>query len=376
MSNLDSMTAPEAQPATTGARAISAVDFRAAWRWFGAWAFPFSLVLYLALSGGGYDAVIRGEVGIVVWWALLLGAAAGAFPRRDVFRGQTLVAVGLFAAFTAWTAAGLLWTDSAEATLIEVGRVSTLLGIFVLALALQGRDGLRRTTGAVATAIVFIGGFALLSRIHPSWFPDHTTARFLPSVADRLSDPLDYWNGLAAFMAIGAPLLLSQAMVARRTTFRALAAGAIPLLALVAFLTLSRGGAIAFAVGVLAFFALSPRRLATLPFILLASVGSAILIVAANQRDAFVHALSGSTATSQANEMLWMTIIVVAGVALTSAAVSLAVEHGVVRGPSVRRRPAAAAAARGARHCRRGLHRRWRPRLRLRQMGRVQGAAV
>jgi len=43
----------------------------------GAWVLTFAPVLYLGLRGGGYDAVVRGEVGIAVWWLLAVGALAG-----------------------------------------------------------------------------------------------------------------------------------------------------------------------------------------------------------------------------------------------------------------------------------------------------------
>ena len=49
---------------------------------------PFTLVLYLGLRGGGYDLIAYSEVGIAVWWIVLLGcsgrgAADGdAAPRR------------------------------------------------------------------------------------------------------------------------------------------------------------------------------------------------------------------------------------------------------------------------------------------------------
>src|SRR5919108_3836629 len=42
---------------------------------------PFVLVLYLALKGGGYDEIVYGEVGVAVWWIVLLGAAVGGLPR-------------------------------------------------------------------------------------------------------------------------------------------------------------------------------------------------------------------------------------------------------------------------------------------------------
>ncbi|MGH2950597.1 MAG: hypothetical protein ACRDKX_00950, partial [Solirubrobacterales bacterium] len=48
------------------------------------YALPFLLILYLALEGGGYDPIVRGEVGIAVWWIVLLGAVAGVLPAARV----------------------------------------------------------------------------------------------------------------------------------------------------------------------------------------------------------------------------------------------------------------------------------------------------
>ena len=40
-----------------------------------------TIVLYLAIDGGGYDIVVRSQVGVVVWWVVLIGAASGLCPR-------------------------------------------------------------------------------------------------------------------------------------------------------------------------------------------------------------------------------------------------------------------------------------------------------
>jgi len=48
------------------------------------------------------------------------------------------------------------------------------------------------------------------------------TAQFLTSGEERLSYPLNYWNGLAALIAIGLPLMLQLAAKARPLAVRAL----------------------------------------------------------------------------------------------------------------------------------------------------------
>ncbi len=178
--------------------------------------------------------------------------------------------------------------------------------------------------GATATAVAVLGLVALLSRLHPSWFPPSETAEALPETVNRLSYPLDYWNGIAALMSIGVALLLGVATTARFTVARALAAAVVPALALAAFFTFSRGGALELAVALTVLMALHPRRLNFLGVLIPAAAGSAILIAAATQRDALEDALLNSTAQSQGDEMIAMTLVVCAGVGLIVAAIELA----------------------------------------------------
>src|SRR5215207_1595820 len=204
---------------------------------------PFALVLHLALRGGGYDRVVYSEVGIAVWWVLLLGALVGVLPAARISRAGW-VALALLFGFVVWTALGITWSESAERSAAEAGRMAAYLGVFALALTAQDRDGTRRTINAVAAAIVLIGLLALLSRLHPAWFPPNDAAQHLPEVGNRLNYPLDYWNGLAALMAIGIPLVLRAALHARHLAIQVLAAAALPAMALTAYYTFSRGGAV------------------------------------------------------------------------------------------------------------------------------------
>lgn len=305
---------------------------------------PFALVLYLALEGGGYDVIVRSEVGIAAWWIVLVGALAGLLPAARIgVAGWT--ALGLLAALAVWTGLGIGWSESAERSVAELGRVATYLGVLALALAVQGREALRRTVGALAAAIGLVAALALLSRLQPSLFPADQTARFLPGAQERLNYPLNYWNGLAALIAIGVPLLLWAASSARTTIARALATAALPVAVLTALLTLSRGGAGAIVFSVIVLVALHPRRLALLAPLFLAAAGSTILIAATLQRDALQKGFLGDVAARQGDEMLAMALVVCAGVALIAAALSLAERHRLIRWPRVPGRIAAPAFA-------------------------------
>lgn len=293
------------------------------WGTVAAWALAFGLVVYLGLEGGGFDPLVHDEVGIAVWWVLLAGVLVGALPRR---RPSALAwgALGLFAAFAAWTTLSLGWTESPDKTWAELARAAGYLGVFALALFAQGRRGVRLAVSAVGAGVAVVALVALLSRLQPSWFPEASqTAEFLPSGRGRLSYPLHYWNALAALIAIGLPLLLQVAACARAAPIRGLAAAALPALALTAFLTLGRGGIAAAIVALALFLALTYDRLPKLLTLLAAGAGGAILIAAADRRDALQDGLLTATAQRQGDEMLAIVVGVCATVGLLQAGASL-----------------------------------------------------
>jgi hypothetical protein len=297
---------------------------------FAGWLLPFLLVLYLALKEGGYDAAIRGEVGIAVWWIVLVGAAVGALPTARITR-VGWAGLGLLAAFALWTGLGIGWSESAERSVAELGRVATLLGVFALALSVQGRGAARRAAAAIAAATGVVAVLALVSRMEPTWIPAEDYLTFLPGAANRLAYPLGYWNGLGDLLAIGLPLVVWMAAEGRLTATRALATAAVPAMSLALFLTLSRGGIGAAVIAILALIALHPRRARLIVPLLLGAGGAAVVIAAATQRTAFRDGLTNSLAGTQGAEMLAMTLVVCGGVALIAAALAIADKHG--KGP-------------------------------------------
>src|SRR2546421_10086285 len=81
-----------------------------------AWALGFLPLVYLALREGGWDPIIRNEVGIAIWWIVLLGAAVGVLPLSRI-RTAGGGAVGLFAGFALWTALAVGWAGRGEGRL-------------------------------------------------------------------------------------------------------------------------------------------------------------------------------------------------------------------------------------------------------------------
>jgi hypothetical protein len=303
---------------------IARIDFQAV----AIWLLGFLLVVYLGLNGGGYDPVVRDQLGIAVWWGVLLGLAVGALPLRKL-RASAWIALGALAAYVAWVALSATWSDTVDHSFADLGRVSTYLGIFALALALRGSKGARRMISALGAAIFVIAAVGLLSRLHPSWFPDaHEDLVFLAKNRSRLSYPLGYWNGVGALVAIGLPLMLYVGTSARYIVTRALASAALPALALTLYFTFSRGGVAAAVIGLLAFVLLAHDRVAKTGTMVIGAAGAAILILAAHQRQALDNGLGNQAAHHQGSEMLAMTIVVCAGVGLLAAGLEIWLRYG------------------------------------------------
>jgi O-Antigen ligase len=302
------------------------MDPRAAW----IWALTAVLVLYLGIDGGGYDLVVRSDAGVVVWWFLLIGAVCGVLPAAGTTRSGR-AALALFAGFALWSAIGSTWSLSSERSLEEVSRLACYLGVLALAVTTYGdrQRALRHVVAAIASAVVVIAALALLSRLRPGTFPAaQTTGALLPGAHPRLGWPLNYWNALAALVALGLPLLVAVATSARTLVAQAAAAAAIPLLTLCGYLTFSRGGAIAAAAAVLAFLALAPDRLPKLATLLVGAGGGAALIAGAVHRPAIEQGLTTSAGAHQGASLAVAVILVCVGVAVAQIGIGLAARHG------------------------------------------------
>jgi hypothetical protein len=290
------------------------------WGGVAKWLSAVGLLAYLGLEGGGYDPLVHDQVGIAVWWILIAGLLVGALPTARL-SPAAWISLGLLAAFAAWTALSLIWTESVEQTFAEAARVAGYLGVFVLALLAWRPNGARRMAAAVAAGVSLVVVAALLSRLHPAWFPEAgQTAIYLESGRERLSYPLNYWNGLGALVAIGLPLLLHLAADARRVLVRGFAAAAMPAFMLTAFFTLSRGGIGAAIVAVAVYLLLTSDRLPKLLSALLPAAGGLLLILAASTRESLQDGLLTPVATEQGDEVLLLALLVCAAVGAIQAA--------------------------------------------------------
>ena len=295
----------------------------------GIWVLSGGLVLYLAIDGGGYGIVVHSQVGILVWWIVLVGAAWGLLPATRLSR-TGWGALGLFGGFVAWTALGVTWSISSERSLADLSLLAGYLGVLVLGLSLH-RDrarAVRHTVSALAVAIVIVALLALASRLDPGLIPAASqTSSFLAGTAQRLAWPLNYWNALAALMALGLPLLLGLATSARTLYGQAVAAAAVPVLALCGYLTFSRGGALTAAITLVVFIALAPERFPKLATTLLTAGASVALIAGASHRPAIEHGFLNAAARHQGATFVLPLVLVCAGTALAQVGIALAVRH-------------------------------------------------
>lgn len=248
---------------------------------------------WIAYDNGGYDVASRNTLAIVVWWGFIVALVFGLVPRAIVPRA-VLVVAGLIASLALWTCASLLWTPNAEATFDEFNRASLYLGAFAAVALASRRSSLGRWADGLAVAVAAVAGVALTSRLFPGSFPEGDLPTFLPGAVTRLSFPLGYWNGLAIFLALGIPLLLRLALVARSTLARALALAPMPVIAAAIYLTSSRGGVATALVGCLVLLVLTERRWAATAAIAVSLVGAAAAIAALLDRDELVNGPLGT----------------------------------------------------------------------------------
>lgn len=287
------------------------------------------LIVYLSLKAGGYDPIPRDQVGILVLWVLLLGVAAGAFSIGRIGYPARAVLI-VFLGLIAWTALALGWTQSAERTMTEVARAVTYLGVFVLALAVQRGRRWRALLYGVTTGIAIVAGLAVLSRLHPQWFPPNELGRVLPGIQieRRLAYPLNYSSALGSFAAMALPLLLAASSSARTYAGQMLAAAAFPVAGLAFYLSSSGTATLVVVAGLVAFLLIAPDRLPKLASLAVGAAGTAILGYAVDHRSALDRGLPTAQLKSEGNEVLLILIVVCVAVALCQLGISMAVRRG------------------------------------------------
>lgn len=272
-------------------------------------------VFGLAYDGGSYALTSRNSIAIALWWMLIMTVALGLLPLARPPRSAIWTG-GLLTAFAIWTGLSLIWAESQEKAFAEFDRVLLYLGVFVLAVV-AGRPGnARRWRDGLALGLVGVAVLALASRLFGDLVGDQAFATLLPGVEERLSYPVDYWNGLAILIGLAFPLLLGCA-VDRPPLGGTLAVAPLPALVAVIYLTSSRGGAAAAIVGVIVFCALTTHRLRALAATACAAGGAALVIAILKARPELVDGpLDSAAAASQGKSAALLIALACVGVGL------------------------------------------------------------
>ena len=278
-----------------------------------------TLVIYLGLSGGGYDIVVRSEIGLIIWWLVLLGALIGLLPRAEIPRAGWIV-LGLLTGFLIWSWIGLAWSNSHELTLDSVCQISTYLGTLALGICVVTRETAKPLLCGLAFGITVVSGLGVLSKLTPGMFPANTAASFYAT--PRLSYPFDYSDGVGEFAAVGIPLLFYAATSCRTLAARAVAAAGLPVILLCLAMTVSRGGILAATIGMVAFIALMPNRIPRFTTFVIAAAGIAVLMVALIHRAALRDELKPAPAAER-HSMLTIVIVVMVVSAAAQAVIVL-----------------------------------------------------
>src|SRR5947208_2889602 len=167
------------------------------------------------------------------------------------------------------------------------------LAIVALAVVRARRASAARCSAGLAIGIAALGIFSLTVRLFPHLIPSANVSSTFPN-DPRPSYPVNYWNGLAALIALGIAPLLRAATVAPRPAVRALAIAPMPALAAVLYLTSSRGGTLTAVLAAVAFVALTDRRARAALAVAVTGFGAALAVAILHGRHHIVDGPLGS----------------------------------------------------------------------------------
>ena len=218
----------------------------------GAAALVASTLTPLAATGGGYAPTSWGWSTLALLWVTAIALVIGRLPRPGALDWLLLTSLS---ALLGWIALSARWSTRPEQSVLEAERMLLYLaGAAVVVLLLRKRC-LGGALVGVLIAVTLVSAYGLALRLTPDWMDNRSATG-----GERLSEPLGYWNAFGIFAAMGIVVALVLAVRARPAVGRALAAGSVVLLAPTLYLTFSRGGWLALAIGLAVVIAVDPSR--------------------------------------------------------------------------------------------------------------------
>jgi hypothetical protein len=275
-----------------------------------AFAVAATLTLVLAFNGGGFDVVIRQQVGLALWGVIALGVGIGIFPRARL-NAAAWTGLGGLAGLALLTLLAHTWTESSEFTTEELARVLQYTGVVALAFVALNRYTWRGAAAGFAFAALVVPIFALASRLYPNAIGDS----FSQAGGDRLSYPFDYWNAVACWGAMATAIGLTLSANASRMEVRAASLACVPVAVLSVFLSYSRFGAAAIVIAVIATVALSRHRWTAVANAIVAGAASGAVALVVRSQDQIAH----NTGTRGAGAVVLALIVAGIGCAVVAA---------------------------------------------------------
>jgi O-Antigen ligase len=248
------------------------------------------LTVGAALAGivfGAAGGTELGRTSVVEILMVLLGgaivAAAIVWGRRGpLYGGTSVLMLGVLAALTALS---VMWAIVPELSYVEAGRTLAYLAVFAAGVAgarLAPRAGPVVIQGILLAATAAVA-YALAARVWPGSLAEN-------EISNRIGQPFEYWNAVGSTAALAVPGLLwlgsrrCGSIAGRVLAYPAMGAAILAIL-----LTQSRGALAAAALGAIAWFAIVPLRLRSLPVLVVPAVGAGLVGAWALSKDAFAE---------------------------------------------------------------------------------------
>jgi hypothetical protein len=259
-------------------------------------------VFWIGWVNGSFAATAWG------WIALLCSCAVGLAVLAGELRApRALLAWGLgLSAFVVWTGVSLLWTSDVTTGVQDVQR--SLVYVAVAGLAVTFADA---ATPAGIRSGVLIGSCALcLYGVTAHLMPDVFGVASQASAPGRSFSPLGYWNAQGMLAVLAMILAMGVVSTEGSAFWRAVAACAVPLLAVQTALTLSRGAELALAFGVAVWLAIDPRRVQTTVWLVVLGIGGGVAAWQANRTTAMVGDGYGLQAASAGHRLAGEVLVI------------------------------------------------------------------
>ncbi|MFT4034158.1 MAG: O-antigen ligase family protein [Patulibacter sp.] len=284
-------------------------------------------ILTLGLRGGTFDIVNRQTAGLLLWWAVGLGALITTRgPQRPALAGIVATAFGL--AIPVWIACGVGISISPERTAIELARWTVHLAPILLVGWLLPAHWWRSVVAGLTGGATILALLALGSRLSPGLLGDQP-ANVVGDTTTRLTDPLGYWNAVGSWCVLTVLLLLGSATHVPQRALRALAVAAIPAIVVTGSLTYSRSSIGALIIGLLVLLGASRNRWTSAATIAAATAAGVACVLVVHRHEQ----IADGTGSAGAGTVL-LTLIV-AGIALAVVAAMLLPQLDRVRASPV-----------------------------------------